>query len=102
MHERITDALLIHTGYAISAVVSWGTQGEILSVSLFDTIWQAEHMHAELAAKRIDLISHHPQGETLPYAEDIENLNRLRRLCKGAAVRLYVVSEYFSCREIAL
>ena len=102
MHERIAEALLIHTGYAISALVSLGEGGEILLVSLFDTLWQAEAMQIDPAAARFLLISHHPQGETAPYDADIENLLTLRRMAGGRGVRLYVASEYFACRQINL
>ena len=99
MHERLAQALLIHTGYAISAVVSLGEENEILEVFLFDTIWQAKHMRFSPASRRIDLISNHPCGEATPYNEDFENLKRLKKL-SSAEVRLILVSEYFSSREI--
>lgn len=102
MQKRIADALLIRTGHAISAAVSIGRGERILHVCLFDTLWQAEYVQVHPQAERIDLISHHPDGCTAPYAADLENLARLKKMADGKEVRMYLASEYYSCHEKAI
>lgn len=102
MHKRIAGALLIYTGYPISAVISLGAEDEILDVHLFDTRFQAERMIIDPKASRALLISNHPYGQMTPYEQDFVNAHRLMQMIGGGNVRLFLVSEYFSCREITL
>lgn len=102
MYERMIDALLRYTGYPISALVSLGEGEKILDVRLFDTCWQAERMRIDPKADCILLISNHPYGQKTPYAQDFANAYSLRNMAGGRPVRLFLVSEYFPCREIAL
>jgi len=99
MHRKIAAALLESVFYRVSAVVSLDGHGGILGVALFSTDWPQGHMRISENAEEVWLISHHPDGGTLPDERDESNLRLLVSMAGGAKVRLFLSSEYYPCFE---
>lgn len=102
MHERIAKALLQDIYHPVSAVISIGAEGEILSVHLFDTAFGGERMRAEINARELWLMSNHHDGCTTLYDADLQNLRYLLQLAGERRVRMFLASEEYACREIGL
>ncbi|MBE5800286.1 MAG: hypothetical protein E7321_10115 [Clostridiales bacterium] len=103
MHKSIADALLIRTNHAITALVSLDENGEILAIALYDTHWRREDVCAHPDAAALWLISHHPEGCEVAYAQDDANAKHFGTM-SGLPVRLWIASEYFpgmvtACKE---
>ncbi len=99
MFEQIAEHLLIHVFYRVSAVVVVEDMKRTDGITIFDTEFGGAYAAVPARAQEIWLISNHPEGQTLPYAADWENVEHLRRRAPKARIRLFICGEDIGCIE---